>query len=119
MQALPVSQLGSLDHIGAEQSETDEQEIQCEPDQQDKREGDHLILPWPNDRQENEGRDGEGDDGKQDFKAEDHDADSFSSEPGAVVGAVAGASTCILAIDSSVTPLIFGFAAAAATIAGQ
>jgi hypothetical protein len=63
VKALPSRFFGAVDHIGAEQSETDEQEIQCEPDQQDKREGDHLILPRLDDRQENEGRDGERDDG--------------------------------------------------------
>ena len=55
-----MSFLKPLDHIRAEQSETDEQEIQRKPDQQDKCEG-HSILPRLDDRQKDEGRDGEGD----------------------------------------------------------
>jgi len=57
-----MSFLKPVDYVGAEQAKADKQEIQREPDQQDKCEG-HSILPRLDDRQENKGRDGEDDDG--------------------------------------------------------
>src|SRR6185312_992190 len=98
MEALPMSFLKPVDYVGAEQAKADEQEIQRDPDQQDKCERDHSILPRRDDRQENEGRDGEGDDGE-DGVGEGHDSIPAYSRPESL-------SPLIFAVENEDFPLV-------------